>query len=78
MPNLIQQKRSIHSDIAVLAYQIWESRGRPAGHDVECWLQAEQQLLLSCSKPQPRSAIKDSRSVQRLREELAFAHAPGF
>ena len=73
MQNSVQQKRPNHGDIAVRAYLIWEKKGRPTGLHVQCWLEAEQQLLQSCSKPQPRSAIKGSRSVQPLRGNVAFA-----
>jgi hypothetical protein len=31
-------------EIAVEAYRIWETRGKPAGQDVPCWLEAERQL----------------------------------
>jgi hypothetical protein len=36
--------------IAALAYSIWEQEGRPAGRDVEHWLQAEAQLRM-CRVP---------------------------
>jgi hypothetical protein len=77
MQNSIQQKRPNHDDIAVMAYYVWEKKGRPVGQHVKCWLEAEQQLLQSCSKPRPRGTFKVSRSIQRLREEPAFAQAPG-
>ena len=32
-------------DVARLAYQLWESRGRPAGSPEIDWVQAEQILL---------------------------------
>jgi hypothetical protein len=44
-----------HDVIAARAYQIWEQNGRPAGREVEFWLQAEQSLLPSL-KPQPQAA----------------------
>jgi len=31
-------------DIAKRAFEIYEARGRQTGHDVEDWLQAEQEL----------------------------------
>jgi hypothetical protein len=34
-------------EIANCAYLIWEKEGRPAGRDVEFWLQAEAQLRIS-------------------------------
>lgn len=33
-----------HEQIAARAYQLWEVNGRPAGTDLENWLQAEQLL----------------------------------
>jgi len=35
----------LHDEIAVRAYELWEKRGRPEGHDVAIWLEAESQLL---------------------------------
>lgn len=40
--------------IAALAYAIWEKAGRPTGHDMEHWLQAEAQLRLHFM---PESAV---------------------
>jgi hypothetical protein len=33
-----------HEDIARLAYQFWEERGRPSGSSEIDWLRAEQEL----------------------------------
>jgi len=30
--------------IAARAYEIWQANGRPNGHDLEHWLQAEREL----------------------------------
>lgn len=35
-----------HEEIAVLAYQYWESRGRPIGSPEQDWLRAEQDVLM--------------------------------
>ncbi|HLZ34766.1 MAG TPA: DUF2934 domain-containing protein [Nitrospira sp.] len=35
----------VHTRIAVLAYQLYEQRGREDGHDVEDWIRAEQSVL---------------------------------
>ena len=37
--------RPTHEEIAQLAYDLYESRGRQDGHDVEDWLRAEEQLV---------------------------------
>lgn len=34
-----------HDEIAQVAFGLYESRGRQDGHDVEDWLQAEQELV---------------------------------
>ena len=38
-------------EITALAYQIWDKAGRPAGRDLEFWLQAEDQLLSAPAAP---------------------------
>ena len=38
--NRMMQRRQIRGR----AYEIWEEAGRPAGRDVEFWLEAERQL----------------------------------
>lgn len=35
----------LHDNIAARARELWEGYGRPAGRDVEIWLEAERQLL---------------------------------
>jgi hypothetical protein len=34
-----------HDEIALLAYSLYESRGRQEGHQMEDWLRAEQELV---------------------------------
>jgi len=38
-----------HEEIAVLAYQLWEGRGRPEGTPEEDWLNAEKVLATKSS-----------------------------
>jgi hypothetical protein len=38
------QERPTSAQIARLAYQVYEMRGRQDGHDVEDWLLAEEEL----------------------------------
>lgn len=38
------QTPATHDQIAQRAYEIWESRGRPAGTERENWQQAEREL----------------------------------
>ena len=35
----------LHARVALLAYSLYEQRGRKDGHDVEDWIQAEQTVL---------------------------------
>ncbi len=37
--------------IAVRAYGIWQEQGRPAGQDVQHWLQAEAELAAAAAAP---------------------------
>jgi hypothetical protein len=53
MQETIQPQNPTRDDIAVLAYQLWEKNGRPAGQDVEFWLQAEQSLRSLIQPPAP-------------------------
>jgi len=39
--------------IRVRAHQLWEEAGRPHGHDVEHWLQAEREFLLNSTATAP-------------------------
>ena len=34
-----------YGDVARLAYELWERRGRPDGSELEDWLRAEQALV---------------------------------
>jgi hypothetical protein len=34
-----------HDEIALLAYSLYESRGRQEGHQMEDWLRVEQELV---------------------------------
>lgn len=58
-----QLKSPAHAEIEVRAYEIWEKRGRPANQEIECWLQAEQELLFLTAPQRPRSTIKATRSL---------------
>jgi hypothetical protein len=45
-PRTRQRSALPQEEIAVRAYYIWESRGRPWGQSLEHWLEAERQLKL--------------------------------
>jgi hypothetical protein len=38
-----------HDEIALLAYSLYESRGRQEGHQMEDWLRDEQELVHHCA-----------------------------
>jgi hypothetical protein len=40
-----QETSDLHARIALRAYQIYEDSGRTHGHDLDNWLQAEQEVL---------------------------------
>jgi hypothetical protein len=39
-----QTENSLHEEIAVLAYHLWEERGRPIGSPEEDWSRAENEI----------------------------------
>ena len=39
--------------ISLLAYEMWQNAGCPAGQDMKFWLEAEAQLRVMASKPAP-------------------------
>jgi Protein of unknown function (DUF2934) len=43
--NTSARERPSPDEIARLAYEFYEARGRPHGHDIYDWLSAEQQLM---------------------------------
>ena len=48
MPRLSDAQRE---QIAKLAYQLWEERGRPFGSPSDDWLRAEQEFIHSSNLP---------------------------
>ncbi|HEV2392287.1 MAG TPA: DUF2934 domain-containing protein [Verrucomicrobiae bacterium] len=51
MKNTIEQSVKVkESEISVVAYQMWEKAGRPAGRDLQFWLDAEGQLRAAAAK----------------------------
>ena len=51
------------SNVSRIAYQLWESAGRPAGRDLEFWLAAEAQVRAGGAKL--TSAISKNESFQK-------------
>jgi hypothetical protein len=60
--------------VAALAHQLWEKNGRPAGRDVEFWLQAERSVL-SAAKPPPQAAVPAAAPANIAAPESASAAA---
>jgi Protein of unknown function (DUF2934) len=44
-----RREHATHDDVAQLAYYLYETRGRHAGHHIEDWLLAEQELTRHCA-----------------------------
>jgi hypothetical protein len=44
-PGQANREQMIRQLIAVRAYEMWESQGRPHGHDAAHWRQAEQDIM---------------------------------
>jgi hypothetical protein len=63
MQETTQPQHPTHDDIALLAYQLWEKNGRPAGQEVEFWLQAEQSLRPVIKPPAPVAPPVPPRAV---------------
>ena len=43
---VVAERAATHEEIARLAYDFWEARGRPLGSPEEDWFAAEQELLI--------------------------------
>jgi hypothetical protein len=54
------------SNVSKLAYQLWEQAGRPAGRDLEFWLNAEVKLRqVAPSAAAPASALAKAPKATR-------------
>jgi hypothetical protein len=57
MNNKIESSVTVNeSKIGVVAYHLWERAGRPAGQDMQFWLDAEAQLRAT-AKPAPTAIL---------------------
>ncbi len=54
MENIYEQS-SYQSEIARVAYQLWEEHGKPVGRDLEFWLEAERQFRTFSNTPRPKA-----------------------
>ncbi|MDR4458975.1 MAG: DUF2934 domain-containing protein [Nitrospirales bacterium] len=71
-------KMALHSSIAKRAFELYESRGRTKGKDLDDWLEAERQILHrnvplavgeSKAKAEPESAARKHRQPQKKSSE---------
>src|SRR6185437_14977273 len=53
---MIDRLNEVHALISRRAYELFESRGRASGQDLEDWAQAESELLHPCSHELKESA----------------------
>lgn len=61
-----------HDEVARAAAEIWNSRGRPEGADVEIWLEAERQVKSRHPGSTPGPAETEAAPLaERVREETA-------
>jgi Protein of unknown function (DUF2934) len=58
-------KKVNHSEIAVVAYQMWEAAGQPTSRDLQFWLDAEAQLRAAAKAPVVTPAAHPSRVDSR-------------
>ena len=68
-----------HDEIAQLAFEIYESEGRPVGREVEHWFKAEQQLAHHSDLPADATQLRRSRGrrISAARQPQAPQHPAG-
>lgn len=80
MTNTIEHSKTVNeSEIAVVAYHLWEEAGRPASRDLQFWLDAEAQLRAATktvtAPPAARVSPVDSTN-NTAREAAGVQHGP--
>jgi len=60
---------NFQEQISRRAYEIYERRGREAGHEVEDWLEAEAELVSERTKPIPGEAVKKFLNLDHKRRQ---------
>lgn len=53
METTMRPVKPTSDEIARLAFLIWEREGKPQGHDLDHWLQAETTLMAMVEPPEP-------------------------
>ncbi len=68
---------SSRTDIAVRAYQIWESEGRPDGQDIDHWFRAEAELcgVLALPPAKESEPTAQNRGARRRQSKVQQASA---
>ena len=59
--NSLQSAIDLEGQIRRRAYELYEQRGRQAGHDTEDWLEAEAELAPKSTKLLPAEAVRKNR-----------------
>jgi len=59
--NRLESAIDLEEQIRLRAYELYEQRGREAGHETEDWLAAEAELTRETSKPLAAETVKKNR-----------------
>jgi hypothetical protein len=54
------QAKVPRNEVQHRAYHLWEAAGRPAGRDLEYWLQAEAELLAGNHRTRPQAGASET------------------
>jgi len=65
-----------YQDIEKRSYMIWERQGRPHGHDLEHWLQAEQELTQETMTPSEPASPDLPKKAPAMRKRRVPADKP--
>jgi hypothetical protein len=65
-----------NQDIEKRSYMIWERQGRPHGHDLEHWLQAERELADETMMPARHQMLDTPKKTPTARKRKAPAGKP--
>ena len=65
-----------YQEVEKRSYMIWERQGRPHGHDLDHWLQAEKELAEEKMMPVKASAAKSPKKAPAAPKRKAPAKKP--
>lgn len=63
----MDQKKSLHDEIAMVAYTLFENSGRLHGYDLENWLEAEKMVMAEHADALAGKAKKPSKAKVKKR-----------